>query len=44
MIRIGLYSEDAALRLLLSTSLGNGFRVLLEPSEDGRYDSIAAGE
>lgn len=44
MIRIGLYSEDPALRQLLPTSLGNGFRVLLEPSEDGLYDSIAVGE
>jgi DNA-binding NtrC family response regulator len=43
MIRIGLYSEDAALRLL-STSLAGNFRVLLEPSEEGRYDSIAVGE
>ena len=44
MIRIGLYSEDAALRLLLSTSLASDLRVLLQPSEDGRYDSIGVGE
>lgn len=44
MTRIGLYSEDSALRLLLSTSLHSDFRVLLEPSEDGLYGSIRAEE
>lgn len=44
MIRIGLYSEDKALRLLLSTSLRNEFRILLQPSEDGRYDQFQADD
>ena len=44
MIRVGFYSEDSTLRLLLSNSLQSDFQVMLEPGEDGRYDAIAPGD
>ena len=35
MVRIGLHSEDRALKPLLSSALGRDFQVLLETDEDG---------
>jgi DNA-binding NtrC family response regulator len=43
MFRIGLYSEDRALRPLLSSVLGKEFQVLLESNEPGIIKLIAAG-
>lgn len=44
MIRIGLYSEDRALRLLLSSALGQEFQVLSELSESETDNLISPEE
>lgn len=44
MIRIGLYSEDRALQLLLSSALGKEFQVLIESTEDGIDQLLSVGD
>lgn len=44
MIRIGLYSEDRALRLLLSSALGQEFQVLSDSSESELENLISPGD
>src|SRR5579862_4233936 len=44
MIRLGLYSEDAALRLILSTSLPADLELLSESTEQDLCDLIASGD
>jgi len=43
MIKIGLFSEDDALRLLLSSALGRQFDVKRESSEKAMFDLISSG-
>jgi hypothetical protein len=43
MIKIGLFSEDDALRLLLSSALGRQFVVKRESSEKAMFDLISSG-
>ena len=43
MVRIGLFSEDAKLRQVLSSALGKEFQVFLESTEDGINRILAAG-
>jgi DNA-binding NtrC family response regulator len=43
MVRIGLFSEDAKLRQVLSSALGKEFQVFLESTEDGINHILAAG-
>ncbi|HEX4021273.1 MAG TPA: sigma-54 dependent transcriptional regulator [Acidobacteriaceae bacterium] len=43
MIRIGLYSEDQKLQLLLSSALGKEYQILFESSEDGINLMLAGG-
>ena len=42
MIRIGLHSEDRTLFPLISSALGREFQILLESSEEGLNDLLAA--
>src|SRR6202000_1224839 len=43
MIRIGLYSEDRKLQSILSSALGNGFKVLVESDETGIQQMLLDG-
>ena len=43
MIRIGLYSEDRKLQSILSSALGNGFKVLVESNEAGIQHMLRTG-
>ncbi len=43
MIRIGLYSEDRKLQSVLSSALGNGFKVLVESDEAGIQQMLLDG-
>lgn len=44
MIRIGFYSDNRKLQSVLSSALGKEFEILLEPSEEGIYQMLSAGE
>ena len=44
MIRIGLYSEDRKLQSVLSSALGNGFKVLVESDEAGIQHLLRTGD
>jgi DNA-binding NtrC family response regulator len=43
MVRIGLYSEDRKLQSILSSALGNGFKVLVESDEAGVHHMLRSG-
>jgi DNA-binding NtrC family response regulator len=43
MVRIGLYSEDRKLQSILSSALGNGFKVLVESDEAGIHQMLRSG-
>jgi DNA-binding NtrC family response regulator len=43
MIRVGLYSDDQKLQSILSSALGNGFKVLVESDEAGIKHMLRTG-
>jgi DNA-binding NtrC family response regulator len=43
MIRIGLFSSDSKLQLLLSSALGEGFQVTIHSSENGVHRAYSSG-